>query len=116
MRIFFLLLIWHCTFHTCQTQANIPPVSTELVETKENRLISQKVQQRLEGEDELSSSAKNIEIFTDDRSITLKGEVESRAELNTVQNLAKLEAWDKVISNRLTVRPYQQRNYINLYD
>jgi hypothetical protein len=48
--------------------------------------------------------------------IILEGMVESRSEVYDLENLIRLEAWEMTIHNHLTVRPYVQRGFMQLYE
>lgn len=53
-------------------------------------------------DDQLSTSAHNIQILTEKNSIILKGRVASRAEKVKIENLARARAGNKRVYNRLT--------------
>jgi hypothetical protein len=74
------------------------------------------IEQRISDHPDLSEAARNIEIRIEDNEIILEGMVESRAEVYDLENLIRLEAWDITIHNHLTVRPYVQRGFMQLYE
>lgn len=64
--------------------------------------LTRSLREKLMADDQLSTSAKNVKIITNKRSITLTGPVANRAEKVKLENMARSMAGKKKVYNRLT--------------
>jgi osmotically-inducible protein OsmY len=78
--------------------------------------VTQRIKHRVINSQEISRQSKDIEVVVSPGSVTLEGEVESRQDIYTLENIVKQEAWDRSIQNNLTVRPYQDRAFYRLFE
>ncbi len=66
--------------------------------------VTRKIRDRITDTDELSMKAQNITIVTKDDKVTLRGEVEKRAEIKIILGITRDIASTKRIDNQLTIQ------------
>lgn len=76
---------------------------TQMQGTSNDVEITRKIRDRLTSDESLSTSAQNITIVTLGDTVTLKGNVEKRDEVNKITNAAQEIAAGKKIKNQLRV-------------
>lgn len=64
--------------------------------------LTRRIRARIMSDNQLSTEAHNIKIITEEKSITLKGPVATRAEKVKLENYTRAMAGDKKIYNQLT--------------
>lgn len=69
----------------------------------QDRQLTSKIRSALVGNDQLSQSAKNIKVITNNGKVTLRGPVNSPQEKQSVQAIAEKFAGKKKVSNQLEV-------------
>lgn len=104
MKFAFLFLLALPLAHASSTR--ILPISADrqLEGSKSDVELTRKIREKLVKDEALSMYAENITIVTLDNTVTLKGEVTSKAEGERIATIARSMAGMKNVNNKLVIR------------
>lgn len=95
----------HDVYHTDTRTYHNRNVTAQDQGTSERDIrTTQTIRQRVMDQDSLSMAAKNVKVITINGDVVLKGSVQSFAEKNRIESIAKDVAGSTRVSNEITVR------------
>lgn len=65
--------------------------------------LTQQIRKAVVDSDALSMSAKNVKIITRDAQVTLRGAVQTEAERNAIESMARTIAGEKAVTNQIEI-------------
>lgn len=89
---------------TTTTTTNTPTVVDQTQGTTQDVEVTRQIREELNNRDNLSTSAKNIEVITLNNTVTLRGAVASASEKQQVVGVVQRVAGNKAIRNELTIK------------
>ena len=92
--------LFAATTSTTKTTSS-PTAESQAMEKNTDTEITRKIRDRLTDTDGLSMSAQNITIVTNEKGVTLQGEVEKQSEIKTITNIAQEFAGARAVRNQL---------------